>query len=807
MEHAPGAADELAAALRLLRARAIRGGHPRRVRFADEPPGGVLSEVQDLHEDVFSYREALEFAGAQAMDMFRQNVAPILEECLSRFVGIQDEEEWLRAASDLKDEIDQDTMVTLVACCENCVSSLAVEAAGYVLASVGNERPEHLVSVVESGGVMLISRALAMDTNAGLGNVARRVRDVSLEVISKAVDPNGDHCGSVRERVAAVASSDGDKLISGLLAELDHESGNAVTALAGIVRAAPELRNGLRVEALEPLLAGMNATSDAKRCGQLLDVLVGLASEASAERIFLAALEALGTFPKNVKVQVSGLACLQACLLRRACTAESACQGFEAVLHAMRLLKGVPAAQRMGLKALRGLASAALSPETAREAADVVSTAAQKCHKMPEALNDASEVLSAIASKSGRHEDAVRDARSALPGAPQATAQASSAEPPPRNAGEERAEAEGEGRAAGQEAAGAPDGRAGAPPPAELSSEELAKLSKEERKAYHQGRRAARSAGEAERPPAAQLTRAQRRAVQEAQRRAKEDTKSASADSEELLKELRMQGLSEEQARSVMAEMHRGGAAADAAEDEDEDAEPQDLPGSVWRWMREQKDEEITEESIRDFNMKVRFQGHVDSTPPDHLRCILGAVVREACAGCDLAASRLQPGAVAQRVRPGVERWAPLLEVLFGKVNDALEGADAVIQGVEAGISACQAGVPPAGLACGLVGSLMAIREIDVIDDEDLRGPAGRVPTCIEQGEGDGEVHRVPRGGAGRRPGRRLTRARGSRRVASLRSPGAPPQAPARDGAPTRLLGSLAGEQAPLGVAARRPAG
>ncbi|CAK0799342.1 unnamed protein product, partial [Prorocentrum cordatum] len=121
-----------------------------------------------------------------------------------------------------------------------------------------------------------------------------------------------------------------------------------------------------------------------------------------------------------------------------------------------------------------------------------------------------------------------------------------------------------------------------------------------------------------------------------------------------------------------------------------------------------------------DFNMKVRFQGHVDSTPPDHLRCILRVVVQEACAGCDLAAPKLQPGAVAKRVQPCVERWAPLLEVLFGKIDDVLEGADTVIHGIEEGIEACQAeaDVPAAGLACGVVGSLMAVREIDMIEDE-----------------------------------------------------------------------------------------
>lgn len=32
-----------------------------------------------------------------------------------------------------------------------------------------------------------------------------------------------------------------------------------------------------------------------------------------------------------------------------------------------------------------------------------------------------------------------------------------------------------------------------------------------------------------------------------------------------------------------------------------------------------QQDEEITKESLRDFNMKVRWQGHVNTLPADHL--------------------------------------------------------------------------------------------------------------------------------------------------------------------------------------------
>ena len=37
-------------------------------------------------------------------------------------------------------------------------SRLAAEAAGYVLSCMGNKGPEHLVKVMENGGLVLISR-------------------------------------------------------------------------------------------------------------------------------------------------------------------------------------------------------------------------------------------------------------------------------------------------------------------------------------------------------------------------------------------------------------------------------------------------------------------------------------------------------------------------------------------------------------------------------------------------------------------------------------------------------------------------
>lgn len=256
--------------------------------------------------------------------------------------------------------------------------------------------------------------------------------------------------------------------------------------------------------------------------------------------------------------------------------------------------------------------------------------------------------------------------------------------------------------------------------PAELSDEELRKLTKEERKAYHQARRAAEVSAVVasdQVPLAKQLTKAQRRELQERQRKVKEDKKEASVDNEELLKELRLQGLSEDQAREVMAEMARG--QMEPEDEEEEEQEPEDLLASVRKWIMDQKDIQVTKDALHDFNMKVRFQGHVDTTPPDHIGAILQVLVDDALAGCDLAAPKLQPTTVAKAVQPVVVRWGPLLEPLYEKIDDPLTGADTVLSAVHKGLAA-HVEVPETNQAHVMVGSLMALREINMIEDEDL---------------------------------------------------------------------------------------
>lgn len=248
----------------------------------------------------------------------------------------------------------------------------------------------------------------------------------------------------------------------------------------------------------------------------------------------------------------------------------------------------------------------------------------------------------------------------------------------------------------------------------EKSAEELAKMSKEERKEYHLARRAT-TAGEPKPKPQAQ-SKAERRAVQEAQRKAKEDIANANLEGDELLKELMLQGLTEEQAKIVMAEIDAA-KVEEGGDDEDSD-EDEDLKWSIKKWMKEQEDPENMEDALRDFNLKVRFQGHVDSTPPDHVAAILTLLVEQACADSSLGALK-QPMAVAKVVEPLVVRWAKILEPLYEKIDDALAASDVILTALKDAVAE-QESVAAENSACAVVGFLMAVREIDMVEDEDL---------------------------------------------------------------------------------------
>jgi len=292
--------------------------------------------------------------------------------------------------------------------------------------------------------------------------------------------------------------------------------------------------------------------------------------------------------------------------------------------------------------------------------------------------------------------------------APAAASSAAAAAPdaPPAS----KKEAKGTAKAAAK--ATAPAAPAG-PPPEEKTAAELARMTKDERTAYHLARRATGSSGAAKPKPQA-LSKAERRAMQDAQRKVKDDKANAELEGDELLKELILQGLTEDQAKVVMQELEE---AKVEEEDDDDDDEPEDLKASVRKWMCE-VDLKDLQEPLSDFNLKVRFQGHVESTPPDHIRAMLQVLVDQACADSSFGSLK-QPMAVAKAVEPALVRWAKILEPLYGKIDDVLEATDSVISSIRESVDV-QSSVKAESKACIVVGFLMAVRSIDMVEDEDL---------------------------------------------------------------------------------------
>lgn len=255
----------------------------------------------------------------------------------------------------------------------------------------------------------------------------------------------------------------------------------------------------------------------------------------------------------------------------------------------------------------------------------------------------------------------------------------------------------------------------------DLSQVDMSKLSKEERTAIHKAKReaemAAKAAGSAP-APKKQLTKAERRAIQEAQRKKIEDKKMEAGEKDELVKELILQGLTEEQARDVAKEIEKG----DGVDDDDEEDEEEDssLLGSVKRWMDEVKDEKIDADHLKDFNLKVRFQGHVDSTPPDHVSCILKILCNEILKDLDMSKPKMQPTVFSKKAEAILEKWSPLVNALLSKITDVLDSADAVVQAVQESALNPELTAPEANKETAVVGILMAVRDSLDIEDEDL---------------------------------------------------------------------------------------
>jgi len=181
-----------------------------------------------------------------------------------------------------------------------------------------------------------------------------------------------------------------------------------------------------------------------------------------------------------------------------------------------------------------------------------------------------------------------------------------------------------------------------------------------------------------------------------------------------------LQGLSQEDAIEVMKQEAMAAEELDAEEAQSDD-EPDDLQSTVKKYLGSVVEvAEDSKDAVHDFNLKVRFQGHVESTPPDHLACLLELLFGDAVGAVNLDDAKLKPNAVAKAAAPVLEKWTPLLEGLYSKI-DVMEAADLVVQMAHK----VPTGKPAAVVAA--VGCLMAVQEIDIMEDSDLQTACKRL--------------------------------------------------------------------------------
>jgi len=250
--------------------------------------------------------------------------------------------------------------------------------------------------------------------------------------------------------------------------------------------------------------------------------------------------------------------------------------------------------------------------------------------------------------------------------------------------------------------------------PPELSADELKKMSKAERTAYHVARRNALAASKTAAPVSKKEKKEAARQKQEADTKKKEDALKQGSEDITEIKELRLQGLTEEQAKEVCAQLKN---ATEALADDGEEEES--LFQSVQTWMAEH-DQEVTDgESLHDFNMKVRFQGHPHTTPPDHLGAILEVLSSKAFLDFELKTAK-RPDFVAEKVKPLIQRWSYLLGELYKKC-DVLAASNILVSSLDKGVQVSDTETPEVTKACVVVGFLMAVREeMEAIEDEEL---------------------------------------------------------------------------------------
>merc|ERR1712086_712699 len=86
-----------------------------------------------------------------------------------------------------------------------------------------------------------------------------------------------------------------------------------------------------------------------------------------------------------------------------------------------------------------------------------------------------------------------------------------------------------------------------------------------------------------------------------------------------------------------------------------------------------------------------------------------------------MSAAKLPPNTIAKQATPMMQKWSYIIEQLYGKIGDAIEAIDAVVNSINKGVEDIASKAPEANRNSAVVGLLMALREgVDGLEDDDL---------------------------------------------------------------------------------------
>jgi translation initiation factor 2 beta subunit (eIF-2beta)/eIF-5 len=138
----------------------------------------------------------------------------------------------------------------------------------------------------------------------------------------------------------------------------------------------------------------------------------------------------------------------------------------------------------------------------------------------------------------------------------------------------------------------------------------------------------------------------------------------------------------------------------------------------IRQWMQDHKNESISSESVHDFDCAIK-SFDFRALPSRQLADLIEIMVDDTIAEYDLNTDKLQPVMVSEKASPFVERWSPLIDNLYSKIDDAQEAIDIIISSLKKAI----VGITPPSEDTNetlLIGCLLSLRGVDAVGDEDV---------------------------------------------------------------------------------------